>query len=319
MEMVLFGIAALTALAVLVALVGSYICYRMAFFVKRTPYDPEKIELPEGAVYEPFHEKMEMWTRQTRALPREQVEITSFDGLKLTGYFYEFAPGAPVELMFHGYRGSAERDLSGGVQRCFQLGRSALIVDQRCSATSEGHVITMGIYEYRDCLAWIAFCLHRFGGEVKLILTGLSMGASTVLMAAGKKLPPNVIGVLADSGYTSPKAILCKCIRDMGLPPKLCYPFVRLGARLYGHFDPEQWSPLEAMKECRVPVIFFHGEADDFVPCDMSRENYEACAARKQLVTIPGAGHGLCYPVGKETYLKAVREFFGPEASFGGN
>ena len=52
-------------------------------------------------------------------------------------------------------------------------------------------------------------------------------------------------------------------------------------------------------------------ESDDFVPCEMSRICYEACSSqKKQLVTVPGAGHGLSYPVDPDGYLGALREFF---------
>ena len=47
----------------------------------------------------------------------------------------------------------------------------------------------------------------------------------------------------------------------------------------------------------------------------MSRTLYDACSCRKQLVTVPNAGHGLAFPVDEEAYLKALYEFFGPEAS----
>ena len=309
----LAGLAAFLAVAVLLI---AYICYRMAFFALRKQKAPsDGIEIPEGEIYEPFRPKMEQWARQTRTLPHEEFSITSFDGLPLHANFYEFAPGAPIELMFHGYRGSAERDLPGGVQRCFKAGRSALLVDQRCSGKSGGNVITFGINEHRDCLAWVDFAVNHFGPDVRIILTGISMGASTVLMAAGNPLPENVIGILADCGYNSAKDIIQKVIGQMGLPPKISYPFVKLGARLYGHFDLEETSPEEAMKKCTLPVIFFHGENDDFVPCEMSRICYDACASRKRLVTIPGAGHGLSYAIAPEAYLTALREFFGPEAS----
>ena len=69
-------------------------------------------------------------------------------------------------------------------------------------------------------------------------------------------------------------------------------------------------APEEAMKNCPVPVIFFHGDADDFVPSWMSQRNYEACSAPKELVIVPGAGHGLCYPVDPDGYLKAMAKFF---------
>lgn len=312
-----FVIVLCVALAVLVLVfLAAYICYRIAFYAPpRRILNSDEISIPPGAAYEPFHDQMVGWIKEIRSLPQEQFSITSFDGLKLYAKFYEFAPGAPIELMLHGYRGNAERDLSGGVQRCFQLGRSALIVDQRCSGRSEGHAITFGVKEHLDCLKWIDFMIRHFGAEVKIILTGISMGASTVLMASGFDLPENVIGVLADCGYNSCKDIMFEVMRGMKLPPKLCYPFVKLGAKLFAHFDPDQLSPEDCLRNCRVPVIFFHGEDDDFVPCRMSQINYDACASRKELVIIPGAAHGLSYPVAPDRYLKALWDFFGPDAS----
>lgn len=315
MELLWIILGILAGLA-LVILPTTYICYRMAFYsAPRKPTCSDAIDFPEGEIYEPFKLSMEKWAKQVRAMPHENVEITSFDGLKLRGKYYEYEPGAPIELMFHGYRGSGERDLNGGVQRCFKLGRSALIVEQRASGVSEGNVITFGVNEQKDCLTWLAFMETRFGSDARIILTGISMGASTVLMAAGRKLPKTVIGVLADCGYSSQKEIIKKVIRQLKLPADMLYPFVKLGARIFGKFNLEEVTPLEAVKRATVPIIFFHGENDDFVPCQMSRELYEACTSRKKLVTVPEAGHGLSYPVQPQAYLSALREFFGPEAS----
>ena len=311
--MLIFGIM-LTVAAVF--LLVCYICYRIAFYAPpRKPKPQGFIDLPPGKAYEPFYQRMTDWVLQVRKIPREHFRITSFDGLELHGSYYEFAPGAPMEIMFHGYRGNAERDLPGGVQRCFACGRSALVVDQRCAGRSGGRTITFGIKECRDCLSWVDFAVKHFGPEVKIILTGISMGAATVLMASGEELPENVIGILADWGYSTPKAIMHKVMGDMKLPAKLCWPFVRWGAKIFGGFDPEDNSPMDAMKRCELPVIFFHGEDDGFVPCYMSREVYDACPTRKAILTVPGADHGLSYPVDMEGYLTALRDFFGPEAS----
>ncbi|MBQ7871936.1 MAG: alpha/beta hydrolase [Oscillospiraceae bacterium] len=303
---ILLGVTA--GLAGLV-LLTAYISFRITFYSRRKP--AEEFAIPRGKIYEPYRDTMVNWMKETRSFACEEVSITSFDGLTLRGKYYECRPGAPIELMFHGYRGSAERDLCGGVQRCFALGRSALVVDQRACGRSEGRVITFGINESRDCLRWVDFMIEHFGKDVRIILTGISMGAATVLMAGGMDLPENVVGILADCGYTSAREIIHKVIRQINLPDRLLYPFVRLGARLYGRFDLEELSPLEAVQRCRVPVIFFHGESDDFVPCEMSRENFAACAAPKRLLTVPEAGHGLCYLVDGEGYLTALREFFG--------
>ena len=302
------------AVLLIAALVAAYICYRIAFYV--SPKKDEKVPNFDNDIYDAFRDSVAEWVAEMRAMPYQEFTVTSFDGLKLYGKFYEYKPGAPIELMFHGYRGSAERDLAGGVQRAFLVGRSVLLVDQRCCGKSEGCTITFGVNEHRDCLTWVEFVRNHFGDEVKLVLTGISMGAATVLMAGGQPLPDNVIGILADCGYTSPKEIIRCVIRDMGIPVWLGYPFVKLGARLFGHFNLEELSPVEMVKQCRLPVIFYHGEDDDFVPCQMSREMYEACASRKQLVTVPGAAHGLSYPVAPELYLQTLRDFFGPEASY---
>ena len=300
------------AFLITAVLVISYICFRMAFYVKESDKIPkEEYPIPEGEIYEPYRDKMVGWMKEVRAMPCQEFHIRSFDGLNLSGKYYEYAPGAIIEIMFHGYRGSSERDMCGGVQRCFKLGHSALIVDQRSSGKSEGNVITFGVNESRDCLDWMRFAVKHFGPDCRLMLTGISMGASTVMIAAGEELPSNVIGVLADCGFTSAKAIIKTVIQQMGLPPALSYPFVKLGAKLYGHFDLEKTSSLEAMGKCNVPVIFFHGESDDFVPCDMSRENFAACTGKKRLVTVPDAGHGLSIMLDPEGYRTAMKEFFG--------
>ena len=186
------------------------------------------------------------------------------------------------------------------------------MVDQRCCGESEGKTITFGIYEHLDCLRWADFAAKKFP-DCKIILTGVSMGASTVLMAAGRELPKNVVGVLADCGYTSAREIMYEVIKQMGLPPKISYPFVKLGAKLFGHFDPDSGSAIEAARKIRVPVIFYHGTADDFVPCAMSEKLYAACKCRKRLVKVPNAGHGLAFPVDQEMYLQTLKEFFEKE------
>ena len=308
---ILWTVLSLIAFVAVVILATAYICFRLTFYAKRgNEKDAEEDPVPEGEIYEAFREQILCWIKETRALPRKSVEIRSYDGLRLTGFYYEYEKGAPIEILFHGYRGSAERDLSGGVTRCFSLGRSALIVDQRAAGGSEGNVISFGINESRDCVEWVNYVVNNIDKDAKIIITGISMGAATVLMASAMDLPENVVGVLADCGYTSAREIIKKVMRDMHLPANLFYPFVRLGAIIFGKFDPDSNSPIEAMKKTKLPVIFFHGDTDDFVPHSMSVENFEACGTEKKMVTINGAGHGLAFPVNKEKYLFEAGEFF---------
>ncbi len=306
----LAGVCLLAALVLLTA----YICFRLAFYVPRRKNRDqawqEEVGLPQGTVYEPYGEQIRRLIGELRQMPYEELSVRSHDGLTLYARYYEYAPGAPIEIMFHGYRSRAEIDLGGGVKRGFALGHSVVLVDQRAAGRSEGRVITFGAKERQDCHRWIACLQQRFGEKVPLYLTGLSMGAATVLLAAGDPLPPQVVGVLADCGYTDGGEMIRKTIRELRLPMRLLYPFVRLGARLFGRFSVAEASPIRAMATCRVPVLFVHGEADTFVPCDMSRCNFEACTAEKRLFTVPGAGHGLSYLLQPTAYLQTMREFF---------
>ena len=174
-------------------------------------------------------------------------------------------------------------------------------------------MVTFGILERLDCRTWVDFIVKNINSNAKIILTGISMGASTVMLAASQPMPPNVVGVLADCGYTSARAIIQKVMRDMKLPAPLLYPLVKLGARIYGKFDPDEDSSIESMRRCQLPVFFIHGDTDDFVPYSMSEENFAACASpHKRLVRIHGAGHGLAFPVDQETYLRELGDFFEP-------
>ena len=299
----------IAAALLLLVLAIAYLCFRMAFYSPDSDRPaPDEVRLPDGSIYVPYHEAMTRWIWEMRAMPHEDVSITSFDGLTLRGKFFEYAPDAPIELMIHGWRGTAERDLCGGVQRCFSMGRSVLLIDQRAAGSSEGNVISFGINEHRDCLAWVDFLCDRFGDR-PIILTGSSMGAATVMIAAGEPLPSNVVGVIADCGFTSARDIIRKVIGDMKLPPALGYPFAKLGAYLFGGFRLEEKSAVEAMRRCRIPVFFIHGTDDRFVPYEMSVACYEACAAPKYLFTVPDAGHGLGYLKDQEGYVRELVRF----------
>lgn len=297
------------AVLLLLLLFGAFICFRMAFYSpKQKAEDEDKIDIPSGEIYEPFRETMTNWILEARKMPHKEFTATSFDGLKLYGKYFEHSPNSTIELMFPGYHGVAERDLCGGVQRCFALGRSALIVDQRGCGKSEGNVITFGINESHDVLSWLKVISENLGKDRKIILTGISMGAATVLTASNLDLPENVVGIIADCGFSSPKKIIKKVIKGMGLPADLLYPMVWLGAFIFGHFNLEKTSAEAALKDCKLPVFFAHGDNDAYVPYEMSVENYNICKAPKYLFTAKGAGHGLAYLVSPEDYISALRE-----------
>ena len=292
-------------------LITSYICFRMVFYSKnKQNKDPNVIDIPDDPFYRNFRDVIIEDVKYSRSLNYKEYSIKSFDGLKLTGRYYECIKGAPIEIMFHGYRGNAERDLSTGIKRAFRCNRNVLLVNQRASSTSEGHVITFGINERKDCLEWIKLVVNEFGNDVKILLTGVSMGAATVLMASCMDLPENVKGILADCGYNKPSDIIKKVIKEMKLPADFFYHFVKLGGKIFGKFNIDETSPYEAVQKSKVPIIFIHGDQDSIVPCDMSKKLYDACTSKKKIVTINNSDHGVSYLVDPEKYVNELNEFF---------
>lgn len=266
--------------------------------------------LPKGEQFEPYHSTITSCVDQVLEVPYETVEIVSYDGLRLRGRYYHLTDGAPLVLFFHGYRCSSLRDGNGIFLYTRKLGYNVLLVDQRAHGNSEGKTITFGVKERFDCKKWVEYVVERFGIEQKVYLSGLSMGAATVLMASDVGLPENVIGILADCPYSSPKEILCTVMRKLGFPAKPTYYLAKLSAKLIGRFDVEETSALEAVKRSQIPTLIIHGDADDFVPCSMSMDCQLAGEDHIELLLIKGAGHGMSHCVDTPSYEKTLLRFF---------
>ncbi len=287
-----------------------YVIFRMTFSVPAAVRgDPHF--LPHGGGYDEAREKIFSLLDRALTLPYEDVWTESRDGLRLHGRYFLRGEGLPVRILVHGYRGSAYRDFAGGLEFALESGNNVLLIDQRGHGESQGKCLSFGVLERFDVLSWIDFVREKAGENTPVILSGLSMGAATVLMAAALPLPRNVRVVIADSGYTSPREIISKVIGTMKLPPRVFFPLVRLAGRLYGGFDVDGATAEKAVTHATVPIFFVHGEADDFVPCEMTKRNYVACRSEKQLLTVPGAGHGLSFIVNEEAFRAALSDFFG--------
>lgn len=285
-------------------------CYRKAFYFSDKD---KKIDLPASLAQvrdEIASPPMETLANDLMALPCEEITIRSHDGLTLFGRYYRFSNDeSRMEILFHGWRSNTFRDACGGAKLARDAGYNLLVVDQRAHGNSDGNTITFGIKEKYDCLDWINYAVARFGSDVRILLGGISMGAATVLMASALPLPENICGITADCGYSSPEAIIRKVCRDMNIPDRLGYPFVRMSARVLGRFSLDGESAVEAVKHAKVPIMLMHGEEDDFVPFSMAGEIYDAIASKKQILTVPKAGHGLAYFYDTEHYTRELTAF----------
>ena len=296
-------------LLLLAALIGgaAFITFYIAFLSVKRDLNP--LDTPFGGCYAEHWDATRPLIEDIEQLPCEHVSIQSRDGLALHARYYHQADGAPLHIQFHGYRSMASRDFCGGHKLARQLGHNVLLVDQRAHGHSEGRVITFGIRERYDCLDWCRWAAQRHP-DSRILLCGVSMGAATVLMASDLPLPQAVCGIMADSPYSTPSAIIRKvCVEDMHIPAWLGMPLLHIGAALYGHFRLGSASAIDSVRRARVPLLIMHGEADTFVPCEMAREIAAVSAAPVTVTTFPDADHAQGYLIHPQPYEEAFCRF----------
>lgn len=246
------------------------------------------------------------------ARPHRRVELQSYDGTRLAGHL--FSPEKPKRAIvaMHGWRSNWARDFGLVADFLHSHGCAVLYAEQRGQGSSEGSHMGFGILERHDCVEWAKWMAANGYGQLPLYLAGISMGASTVLMAAGSPdLPDNVRGILADCGFTSPHAIF-KHVSEANLH----LPYARRRRHVDALYrrklalNPDAYSTIQAMENTRIPVLFIHGSEDRFVPVEMTMANYEACIAPKQLLIVDGASHAMSYLKETKKYEAAVQAFW---------
>lgn len=245
-----------------------------------------------------------------RQSPHQRVEISAYDGTRLTGHWFPHPDAKRVIVAIHGWRSHWYRDFGAISEFWKEQGCSVLYVEQRAHDTSGGQHMTYGAVERYDCQAWLRWVCKQCGIKLPIYLAGVSMGATTVLMAGALSLPGNVRGIVADCGFTSADEIWCHLARDsLHMPYRMVRRFAN-AKYLRRTGQTSALSTVDALKNCRLPVLLIHGDADDFVPPEMSRRNEKACAGQKRLVMVPGAGHGMSSFVGKELYEQELLAFW---------
>lgn len=249
--------------------IGFYV-FKSAFSPQRDPDWSSKENL-EKTSWKSFSEtvpKAVKWLEENRAV---DVKIKSFDGHTLAGKWVAHPEARGTVLVVHGYHSSYVTDFGQIFPLYKKFGLNILMMRQRAHDGSEGKYISFGTNEHRDLLKWIDFHNKRLG-ELPMFISGMSMGASTVMYALGEELPGNVFGASVDSGFTSPREIISKVIKDrIGFSLDFVLPAVNFWCKMLGKFDMNECDSRRSLARAKIPVIMIHGEADDFVPCEMTR------------------------------------------------
>ena len=167
---------------------------------------------------EPFKEEIAAGKQWYLSQNLRKAEITAFDGVTLRANIFEAENPKGILILMHGYRSRAINDFTLVFPFYHDLGYHLVIPDQRACGDSDGDFITLGVKERFDCQYWANFAAKEFGEDLPLILDGISMGATTVMMASALPLPKNMSGLIADCGFTSPHEVVRSVLKATHIP-----------------------------------------------------------------------------------------------------
>ncbi len=259
--------------------------------------------------FEKEYEEGKAWCRQQ---DMQDCHIISEDGLRLHACFLPAREPKRFVILCHGYKGSGAGDFACTAKFLHDNHCNLLFIDQRCCGASEGEYITFGAKERYDVRKWAYYIVRRNKKKLPVYLYGESLGAASVLMASGLRLPKQVKGLIADCGFRSMKGQVQDMasnwfhLRWIGL---LLFR-LDLFCRLFAGFHMSEADTSVAMRTNRRPILFFHGAKDTYVDPINTRINYSMCRAPKELVIIPEARHLCSAYEAPELYRQKLLDFF---------
>ncbi|MBQ7962190.1 MAG: alpha/beta fold hydrolase [Clostridia bacterium] len=241
------------------------------------------------------------------------ISTESHDGLRLHGHLRNADEPKRIILALHGYASTFDRDFALVADRLNDTGCTVLFAEHRAHGKSEGGYTSMGINERYDCIKWLEFINRNISDKLPVYIYGMSMGAATALMAAGKPMSANVHGIIADSPFISPiDAITHFFTKKAGDRISVATITERLDRMLMKRFGFSlyDYSVREALKSVSRPVLLLHGAKDTVNPISMTQEIFDSCNSEKTLTVFSNSKHLRgCFDE-KDRYFNALDKFF---------
>jgi len=241
----------------------------------------------------------------------ETWEIRSHDGLTLRATYIPNPDNPHAKRVFlgiHSYYRNGLDEYAPYADFYFSRGFSLLLPDNRAHGASDGHVMGFGWGDRRDIVSWEKEAVKRLGEDIEILMHGISMGSAAVISASGETdLPRQIVGMVADCGYTSALAeYACQTRAFAHVPPYPILWFLSVVCKLRAGWFLSENAPIKQIAKTKIPVLLIHGTADTFVPTRFAHEFYEACQSDKELLLVPDATHAVCHLLQPEMVEEAI-------------
>lgn len=243
----------------------------------------------------------------------KDTTITGHNGFRIHSCFVPAADPATAPgtaIVVHGYNDNHYVFLYLVRMYRDRLNYNVLFPDLQYHGFSEGRAIQMGWHDRYDVEKW-AEVAHGIFKDDFMVVHGVSMGAATTMMMSGDELPPYVRAFVEDCGYSSVWDQFKTNLKEsFNLPPFPILNCASLVCRsLYG-WGFKEASSVAQLAKCDRPMLFIHGDADDFVPFSHLQKNYDAKVnGYKEMWVAEGAIHANSFARYPEEYTQRVLAF----------
>ena len=243
------------------------------------------------------------------SFPKEKLETENRNGDILHADLIKPEKESNIYVLcIHGYT-SAPKFMGIYAKKFRELGYNVVLPSLRGHADSEEEFISMGWKDRLDVVDWINYIVKEHP-DCEIVLHGVSMGAATTMMALGEELPSNVKAAIEDCGYTNAWDVIKHKMSKMKIPD---FPFLYSADginRMRENFSLKEASCTEQLKKCITPLLFIHGEADDFVPYSMLDIVYAAAdKCEKEKLSVPDAPHARSVCAHPDLYWNTIINF----------
>jgi pimeloyl-ACP methyl ester carboxylesterase len=242
-------------------------------------------------------------------------------GYVLKGQYLRGKEDAPAALFVHGITWT-RYGMAKYMRPFIELGWNVAAFDLAGHGESSAprrFYPSFGFYEKLDVKEGVNALRSLFPGAPCYGLFGESLGAASVLEYApfaGKGTSRAVDFIVADCPFSSAWEELMEQYRMIHAPNFFAWPAAQLLrglARLLRGFDIKEASPIKAVVQTDMPILFAHGMEDRYVPTIMSVRMASARMANNvgltELVLIPGAGHAKGIVTDRARWLAGVMGF----------
>jgi hypothetical protein len=187
---------------------------------------------------------------------------------------------------------------------------NVLMYDSRAHGRSSGRYCTYGYYEKFDVAKAIDVLAEKKIISLGAIgLFGTSMGAAIAVQAAS--VEPRIRAIVAEGCFTNLRTITVDYQkRLLRMPWHFLRNVAMKRSEHLAHFSHHEVSPLRALAEVHVPILFIHGKSDTFIKYKYSEQLFAAAHEPKELYLIEGADHTNIHAVAHGAYEDRVVSFF---------